>query len=318
VTVGIDAAGGFGVEMSLLGKLMAPDLLWAVFTIVAATAQTFRNAAQKSLTGELGAVGATYVRFVFGLPFGLCALAIVALLGFGVPTPGVSSLLWTIFGAVGQIAATALMLAAMRERSFVVAIAYTKTEPLQIALFALIFLGEAVTLPLAAAVLIATGGVVALSWPSRAGGEMFSLRPAMLGIASGGLFAISAVGYRGGIVALGSGDYLARATVVLAVALTVQTALMSGWLLFRRRSTFVAVFRLWRPSLAAGFLGAFASENWFLAFALTNPAKVRTLGLVEILIAGLISRRLFAQTPTLRDAIGIVLVVVGIILLFNG
>ena len=78
------------------------------------------------------------------------------------------------------------------------------------------------------------------------------------------------------------------------------------------------IMKAWRPSLAAGFLGAFASENWFLAFALTGPARVRTLGLVEILIAGLISRRLFAQTPSLRDAIGIGLVVVGIVLLFNG
>ena len=139
---------------------MAPPVLWAVFTIVAATAQTFRNAAQKSLINQLGTVGATHVRFLFGLPFGLFALALVSFLGGELPKPNALSLLWTVFGAVSQIAATALMLAAMRERSFVVTIAYTHTEPIQIALFALIFLGETMTLPLAAAVLIATGGVV--------------------------------------------------------------------------------------------------------------------------------------------------------------
>ena len=78
------------------------------------------------------------------------------------------------------------------------------------------------------------------------------------------------------------------------------------------------VLAAWRPSLPAGFLGAFASEMWFLAFALQTPARVRTLGLVEILIAGLVSRRLFQQAPTLRDIVGMVLVVVGIALLFNG
>ena len=79
-----------------------------------------------------------------------------------------------------------------------------------------------------------------------------------------------------------------------------------------------AIFAAWRQSLAAGFLGAFASEMWFLAFAIQSPAPVRTLGLVEILIAGLVSRQLFAQTPSLRDIAGMILVVAGIVLLFTG
>jgi drug/metabolite transporter (DMT)-like permease len=79
-----------------------------------------------------------------------------------------------------------------------------------------------------------------------------------------------------------------------------------------------AIFSAWRVSVPAGALGAFATQMWFLAFAIQNPAKVRTLALVEIVIAGLISRRLFAQTPTVRDVIGMALIVGGIVLLFNG
>ena len=45
---------------------------------------------------------------------------------------------------------------------------------------------------------------------------------------------------------------------------------------------------------------------------------MRTLGLVEILVAGLVSRRLFAQTPGVRDIVGMVLVVAGIVLLLSG
>ena len=116
--------------------MTAPDWLWAVFTLVAATAQTFRNATQKGLTDRLGTVGATHIRFLFGLPFGLLALAAVSMAFGGLPAPNARSFLWTAFGAVSQIAATALMLAAMRQRSFVVTTAYTKTEPVQIALFA--------------------------------------------------------------------------------------------------------------------------------------------------------------------------------------
>jgi drug/metabolite transporter (DMT)-like permease len=295
-----------------------PDWLWAVFTLVAATAQTFRNATQRSVTERLGTVGATHIRFLFGLPFGLLVLALIAPAFGAIPVPSLAWFLWTVLGAVSQIAATATMLAAMRERSFVVATAYTKTEPVQIALFATVFLGEVVTLPIAAAVLIATAGVLVLSWPSRGGTEIFSWRPAILGILSGGLFAIAAVGFRGGILALDAKDFVPAATVTVAMALSMQSVLLSAWLLVRNPAVLIAVFKAWRPSLLAGFLGAFASEMWFLAYAIQTPAKVRTLGLVEILIAGVVSRRLFAQAPGIRDIIGMLLVVGGIALLFNG
>ena len=221
-------------------------------------------------------------------------------------------------GAISQIGATALMLAAMRERSFVVTTAYTKTEPVQVAVFAVVFLGEAIGPAVAAAIVIATAGVLVLSWPSRAGGEVFSWRPAALGIVSGALFAIAAVAFRGAIVALGDVDFIPAATLVLAMTLAVQTVALSTWLALRDPGTLGAIVAAWRPSLAAGFLGAFASEMWFLAIAIREPASVRTLGLVEILIAGMISRRLFAQTPTLRDVFGMVLVIGGVVLLVAG
>jgi drug/metabolite transporter (DMT)-like permease len=291
--------------------------LWVLFTLIAATAQTFRNAAQKELTGRLGTLGATHVRFLFGLPFALLFLAAAAFAS-DLPSPTGAFLAWTILGGASQIGATALMLSAMRERSFVVAIAYTKTEPVQVALFATVFLGELVTAGMAAAILIATAGVLVLAWPARGGGEIFSWRPALFGIVSGALFALAAVGYRGGIVALGSAPYVAAATLTLSVALAVQTAALSLWLLARSPTILAEIFVAWRPSLAAGFLGAFASEMWFLAFALMSPAPVRTLGLAEIFVAGLVSRRLFSQIPTIRDLFGLALLVAGLALLLTG
>jgi len=49
----------------------ATPWLWAAFTIAAAFAQTIRNAMQRELSGGLGVVGATHVRFLFGFPFAL-------------------------------------------------------------------------------------------------------------------------------------------------------------------------------------------------------------------------------------------------------
>jgi hypothetical protein len=101
------------------------DWLWAAFTVVAAGAQTLRNATQRELTGTLGTAGATHVRFLFGLPFALAILAGV-LIATGVPLPKPPAIYWpwVLQGAIAQIAATALMLAAMNDRSFVVVYAY--------------------------------------------------------------------------------------------------------------------------------------------------------------------------------------------------
>jgi uncharacterized membrane protein len=62
-------------------------------------------------------------------------------------------------------------------------------------------------------------------------------------------------------------------------------------------------------------MGAVASQFWFLAFALTSAASVRTLALVEVLFAQLIARFSFAQRTTPREAVGMVLVVAGVVLL---
>src|SRR5712664_2990894 len=172
---------------ALVRKARRPTMLWAVFTLIAAAAQTARNAAQRELTVKLGTVGATHVRFLFGFPFALLFLAgVVLVTGAGLPRPGASFWPWVLDGALMQIAATALMLAAMGERSFVVAIAYIKTEPIQVALFGLIFLGDHVTVAMAAAILIATAGVVVMSL--KAGG-IGGFGPTLLGLSAGACFA---------------------------------------------------------------------------------------------------------------------------------
>ena len=287
--------------------------LWAIFTLLAAACQTARNAMQRELTAKLGTVGATHVRFLFGFPFALLfLLAVLFVSGRGLPLPNLAFWPWVLDGALAQIAATALMLAAMGERSFVVAIAYIKTEPVQVALFGLIFLGEHLTLPLALAILIATSGVIVMSLRAGATG---SPRAMLLGIGGGGMFALSAIGYRGAILSLAEPNYVLAATFTVFVGLFVQAALLTIYLLIRDRTVLAAIGRAWRPSLFAGFMGAVASQFWFLGFALTTAANVRTLALVEVLFAQMISSFVFGQRTSAREAIGIGLVVAGVVLL---
>src|SRR5215475_10492257 len=268
--------------------------LWVVFTVIAAAAQTVRNATQRELTAKLGTVGATHVRFLFGFPFALVFLAAVMIaLGHGLPKPPLVFWPWVVLGALAQIAATALMLAAMNDRSFVVVYAYIKTEPVQVALFGLVFLGDVVTPGMAAAILIATAGVVIMALKP---GTSSDSKATLLGLAAGAMFALSAVGFRGAILRLGGPSYVMAATVTVVVGLLLQSVLLSLYL------------RLRNP-------GALASQFWFLAFALATAASVRTLALVEVLFAQAISRFVFKQATTLREAVGIVLIVIGVALL---
>ena len=70
---------------------MAASWLWAVFTVIAAFTQTVRNAAQRELTGTLGTVGATHVRFLFGFPFALVFLVgLLIATGASLPRPGLT------------------------------------------------------------------------------------------------------------------------------------------------------------------------------------------------------------------------------------
>jgi drug/metabolite transporter (DMT)-like permease len=288
--------------------------LWAVFTVIAAFAQTVRNAMQRELTTSLGTVGATHVRFLFGFPFVLVFLAaVLAATGAGLPRPHWSFWPWVIDGAVAQVAATALMLAAMGERSFVVTIAYLKTEPIQVAVFGLIFLGDVVTWPMMTAIIVATAGVVLVS--TKRGGMVGGIRPTLIGLASGGMFALSTIGFRGAILNLALSNFVVAATFTLAVGIAMQAVLLSLYLWLRNPAVLLAIFRAWKPSLFAGFTGALASQFWFVAFALATAASVRTLALVEVLFAQLIARISFGQRTSLREAVGMLLVVAGVGLL---
>jgi drug/metabolite transporter (DMT)-like permease len=290
-------------------------MLWAVFTLIAAAGQTARNAMQRELTASLGTVGATHVRFLFGFPFAILFLAGVMLAtGYGWPAIPPVFWLWVVFGAATQIAATATMLSVMGERSFVVSYAYIKTEPVQVALFGLVFLGDHISLLSGLAIVIATAGVILISLkPGVASAS--TTRSTLIGLFSGTMFAVSAIGYRGAVLSLEHPNFVLAATFTLAAGLIMQAGILSLYLALRDPQVLRNIMKQWRPSLFAGFMGAFASEFWFLAFAIATAASVRTLALVEVLFAQGITRFVFKQPTTPREGLGTALVVAGVALL---
>jgi len=235
--------------------------------------------------------------------------------GDGVPWPTAAFWPWLLLGALSQIVATGLMLLAMNDRSFVVTTAYLKTEAIQTAIFGFIFLSDHLTVLKVVAILIATVGVVITAL--RPGGEkgFAELKPTIIGLVAAGCFALSAIGFRGAIITVPGVSFVTAASYTLVFGLFVQTLVLTIYLLARAPEVLKAIFGLWRPSMLAGFMGAFASQFWFLAFALTAAANVRTLALVEVLFAQAVSYYSFKQPLSARELFGIVLIVVGVALL---
>jgi drug/metabolite transporter (DMT)-like permease len=295
-----------------------PDWLWIPITVWAAFAQTLRNAAQRHLTKELGTLGATLVRFLYGLPFALLWLWIVETWTRApLPAPNLKFAFWVTVGAVSQLAATALLLRTMAERNFALGVAYSKSELLQIALFGFLFLGDPLGVGTMAAVACGMVGVLLLSpadpaRPFRALLAGWTTRSALLGLGSGACFAMSTVGYRGAALALEGSPFLMAAAFALVVAQVQQTLLLGGWLAVRDWPVIVRVARAWRTSVFAGFMGAAASAGWFTAMAIEPIAHVRTLGLIELVFSYAVSRRFFRERLTRLELAGMGLLVVAL------
>ena len=290
--------------------------LWIPFTIVAAVGQVARNAMQRSLTRPLGTWGATNIRFLFGFPFSVVFFAIVVIVsGDPVPWPTAAFWPWLMLGALSQIVATGLMLLAMNDRGFVVTTAYLKTEAIQTAIFGFIFLGDHLTMLKVIAILIATIGVVITALRPGAEKSFAELKPTIVGLVAAAAFALSAIGFRGAIITVPGVSFVTAASYTLVFGLFVQTLVLSIYLLARAPKVLRAILGLWKPSMLAGFMGAFASQFWFLAFALTAAANVRTLALVEVLFAQGVAYYSFKQPLSVRELSGIVLIVVGVALL---
>ena len=292
--------------------------LWIPITVWAAFAQTLRNAAQRHLTAELGTLGATLVRFLYGLPFAFAWLwGVQRYTALPLPAPAAAFWLWVLVAGVSQIVATALLLRVMAERNFALGVAYSKTELIQVAVFALMFLGDRISAFTGVAIACGTLGVLLLSpadrtRPLRTMLTGLASRTALLGLASGSGFALAAVGYRGAALALHA-EFLMAGAYTLVAAQLVQTILLGGWLLVRDFDAVVRVLRAWRASLFAGFMGAAASAGWFTAMAIEPVAHVRTLGLVELLFSYVVSRRVFREHLSRGELAGIALLTLGLV-----
>jgi drug/metabolite transporter (DMT)-like permease len=273
---------------------------------------------QKHLSmGALSAGGATLARFVYSAPF-VVPLALGYLWASGTVWPGSTLLFWgyAVAGGLSQILATWCVVALFSERNFAVGITFKKTEVVQTAIMGLVILGDRVSLRGLAAIVLGLAGVLILSDAPGLKGRWWrrlSNRAAMLGLASGVFFAVSAVGYRGATLEVASAEPLLRAALSLAVVTVMQAVALSLWLLWREPGQVGRVIAARRTAVWMGLVGMAGSLCWFTAFTLENAAMVFAVGQVEVIFSICASVLVFGERITRREGWGIALVTVSVI-----
>lgn len=295
--------------------------IWIPITLAAAFLQNLRSLSQKQLKDRLGTTGATFARFVFGLPFGIVGLGVLHW-GFGFEMPALNSrfIFAGSIAAFAQIAATALLISLFSYRNFAIGSVYARTEPLLAAFFGLVLLGEWLRPAAQWGIVISLMGVgmitlarTALNWADIKA-SLFS-RSAAIGIASGMFFGLAAVLYRMASLALGGPNAFMQGGVTLLLGLTVQTCAMGLWIYLRERSVFAALLKNWKLGLLAGATGAMASYGWFTAMTLQSAALVKAVAQIELLFSFVTSRFLFGEAINKREILGSCIVAVGILVL---
>ncbi|MFH5925502.1 EamA family transporter [Roseomonas xinghualingensis] len=294
--------------------------LWLAATLSAALFQCWRTALQQKLRGTLSLNAAAVVRYLYGVPPGLVLVGLWWwATGGTLPAFSNQALLLCAIGGVLQIFGTVLLIASFAPRGFAVGTAYSKTEALQGAIFAIILLGEHIP-PLAW--LGVALGVCAVLWLSLAG-QVTSLRQvlqatgqpaALCGIAAGSCFGLTAIAIRAANQELAAPDPVLGALCTLVVTNAMQTVMQGGWLLLREPASVAQVFRNWRNAAPVGLLSALGSACWFTGFALAPVALVRSVGQVEILFTLAFSRWYLKERLKTRDAVGALLIMASVLL----
>lgn len=295
--------------------------LWIPITIAAALCQNIRTTMQQKIRGLLSVDGANFVRYLYGAPLALGALAFLVFgTGRQVPAISLAFLGLVAIAGVAQIVATSLMIHSFSLRNFTVGTVYSKTETVFVALFATFIAGEPLNFGAWMGILVCLGGVAILSVRGKLSDVRSLLadlthKGALYGIMAGATFAIAAGTIREASKLLPDGDFMIRGITVLACMNTIQVVLMALYLARRDRPQLGKVAMNWRSSMWVGLFSVLGSAGWALAMTLENAALVRAVGQIELVFTFISSRLILKERPSLGEWIGSILVVGGVVLI---
>ena len=294
--------------------------LWVVFTIAAAATQALRTAIQRRMTATLGNLGASYIRFSYAFPIAwLFCVLYSGYSGKALPDLPASFWFWINLAALTQVIFTILLVQLFSHRSFAAAVAFSKTEVLQTAIFEALILGVIVTVQTGVAIALGVFATVLLSF-AKANLAVAKLRAALfspqvaIGLAAGAFLGFCTVCYGAALHSMVGGDVISNAVYAAAIGTTIQAVCFGIYIFIVRREQFIASFVEWRQCGIAGVWAATTSVCWFAGFALYSVAPVRAVGQMELLFSVGFSVLYFKERVSRVELTAIALLATSIIM----
>lgn len=278
---------------------------------MAAFMQAWRNAFQKQLSTTVDVYGVTLARFIFALPLAL--IYISCLYHFQPVTDSVHFNLrfaiYVLIAALGQIAATALMVQLFKQKNYAIGVGLAKSEAVLAAIIAVVFLSD--HLSLLGWFGVAVGGFAVFLMSKGRDFSDFSVPTLCIGIGSGLCFAITSLLVREASLELTNLPFIHRAAWVLLMVIGTQCFLLLMYLGIFRRATLWAMWQRIGLTFRVSLCSFLASLGWFSAMSMQSVPIVKTLGQVEIIFSMLISAYFFKEKLARAEHLGILLVVIA-------
>ncbi|PPC78602.1 hypothetical protein C4K68_03580 [Pokkaliibacter plantistimulans] len=297
---------------------------WIGLTLFAALMQAARTGMQKQLSTRTSAMTTTLARYFYTLPLAWLYLsAVLHIRSVDFPQVQATFLTFAAMSAVAQILATVFMVKLFQQRNFAVGISYAKSEAIMVALLGALFFAEPLTLLGWLSVGAGAIGILLLSPRGDASGGMASRIAALLtsksaayGLATGVCFALSSLWLRQASLSLET-DKVASAAMTLATMISIQCVLIVSYQAARTPAELRHMFSHWPLVLGVGITSMCGSIGWFTAMTLENPALVKTLGQVEFFFTLIIALRIFKESFSLREYLGMAAIIVSVVGVLN-
>jgi drug/metabolite transporter (DMT)-like permease len=292
--------------------------IWIAYTLLAAFMQSIRTAGQKRLSQYLSPMATTLVRYLYGVPFVVCYLVIVA----QDTTPAVilhtlnswRFLVFASLASVAQVLATVWLVKIFSFRNFAVATIFAKTEAIQTAILGTLIFGASLSVVGWIAVLLGAVGIVFLSLTNDS--QSMALKSVGFGMLSGLAFAFTALWLREASLSLSlSFSFVVSAAITLAYMVMLQTALCLGYVFIKEREQFKVMMKHFPLALFVGATSAVGSMGWYTAMTYENAALVKSLGQIELVFSLLISYLFFKEKTSSRELLGMAAIVASVLVL---
>ncbi|OEF25488.1 DMT family transporter [Vibrio rumoiensis] len=284
-------------------------MTWIFFTLLAAFMQSWRNAFQSKLSGEVKTLGVTLSRFLWASPIAaLYLLFLYSVNPVELPHFSFRFVAFVVAASLMQILATALMVQLFKLNNYAIGAGLAKSEALAAAILGVLFFGTTLTFLGWIGVFIGGVGVFMLS--STNGWKGLSISTVTLGLCCGSAFAFTSLWVREASLSLNL-PFPYNAGWVLLLVISLQTLLLVTYIYCTDKSTLSALWHRPKLTLLTSATSCIGSIGWFSAMSLQAVPYVKTLGQVEIFFTMLISVFWLKQKVKIKDGFGLFLVAIA-------